>query len=223
VPSGWLSVPAGGDRGRGALVLAIRDVTIYRWVQTFTPQFIDAARPARHATGDRWFLDETYVKVAGRWTYLYRAIDQHGQVIDVLMSPRRNAAAARSFLARALHLGPVPVEVVTDRAPAYPQIIDELAPAPRHVTEPYATDENVNGAAVGGRLCCIGFLSAAAGCDRRPGAVASGCGGRGRPRSEEQDVGTGCSAALLSLRAARVASRCWRPRPPSVCSIAASG
>jgi IS6 family transposase len=120
--------------------IEVDHVTIYRWVQTFTPQFIDAARPARHATGDRWFLDETYVKVAGRWTYLYRAIDQHGQVIDVLMSPRRNAAAARSFLARALHLGPVPVEVVTDRAPAYPQIIDELAPAPRHVTEPYANN-----------------------------------------------------------------------------------
>ena len=50
-------------------------VTIYRWVQTFTPEFIDAARPSRHATGDRWFVDETYVKVAGRWTYLYRAVD----------------------------------------------------------------------------------------------------------------------------------------------------
>jgi transposase-like protein len=43
-------------------------VTVYRWVQTFTPVFIDAARPGRHATGNRWFVDETYVKVAGRWT-----------------------------------------------------------------------------------------------------------------------------------------------------------
>jgi hypothetical protein len=42
-------------------------VTIYRWVQRFTPLFIDAARPCRHATGDQWFVDETYVKVAGRW------------------------------------------------------------------------------------------------------------------------------------------------------------
>jgi transposase, IS6 family len=41
-------------------------VTIYRWVQTFTPEFIDAAQPSRHATADRWFVDETYVKVAGR-------------------------------------------------------------------------------------------------------------------------------------------------------------
>src|SRR5215472_7594239 len=63
-------------------------VTVYRWVQTFTAEFIDAARAARHAVGSRWFLDETYVKIAGRWQYLYRAIDQHGQVIDVLVSPR---------------------------------------------------------------------------------------------------------------------------------------
>jgi len=58
--------------------IVLDHVKIYRWVQAFTPEFIDAARPARHATGDRWFLDETYVKIAGRWTYLYRAIGQHG-------------------------------------------------------------------------------------------------------------------------------------------------
>jgi transposase, IS6 family len=73
-------------------------VTIYRWVQRFTPEFIEAARPCRHVPGDRWFADETYVKVAGRWTYLYRAIDQFGQVIDVLLSRRRDLAAARRFL-----------------------------------------------------------------------------------------------------------------------------
>jgi transposase-like protein len=54
-------------------------VTIYRWVQRFTPLLIDAARPCRHAPGDRWFVDETYVKIAGRWVYLYRAIDQFGR------------------------------------------------------------------------------------------------------------------------------------------------
>jgi transposase, IS6 family len=115
--------------------IEVDHVTVYRWVQTFTPEFIDAARPARHVAGDRWFVDETYVKVAGRWSYLYRAVDQHGQVIDVLVSTRRNAPAARSFFARALRLGPVPVEFVTDRAPAYPQIVDEMAPAARHITE----------------------------------------------------------------------------------------
>jgi transposase-like protein len=51
----------------------------------------------RHACGDRWFVDETYVKVAGRWRYLYRAVDQYGQVIDVMMSEQRDTAAARRF------------------------------------------------------------------------------------------------------------------------------
>ena len=108
--------------------IEVDHVTVFRWVQRFTPEFIDAARPARHATGDRWFLDETYVKVAGRWTYLYRAIDQHAQVIDVLVCEHRDGAAARTFFSRALPQGPSPVEVTTDRAPVYPRVIDDLAP-----------------------------------------------------------------------------------------------
>jgi DDE domain len=51
-------------------------VTVYRWVLRFTPLLVDAARPCRHATGDRWQVDETYVKVASQWRYVYRAIDQ---------------------------------------------------------------------------------------------------------------------------------------------------
>ena len=120
--------------------IEVDHVTVYRWVQTFTPEFIDAARPARHVSGDRWFIDETYVKVAGRWTYLYRAVDQHGQVIDVLVSKRRDAAAAREFFARAQRLGPDPVEVTSDRAPVYPRVIDELVPTARHVFEQYSNN-----------------------------------------------------------------------------------
>ncbi len=59
--------------------VTVDHVTIYRWVQRFTPEFVEAARTCRHVPGDRWFVDETYVKVNGRWTYLYRAIDQYGQ------------------------------------------------------------------------------------------------------------------------------------------------
>lgn len=77
-------------------------VTVYRWVQTFTAEFLAVARPRLHVPGDRWFVDETYVKIAGRWTYLHRAVDQHGQVIDVLLSTRRDRAAARVFFTRAL-------------------------------------------------------------------------------------------------------------------------
>ncbi len=115
-------------------------VTIYRWVQRFTPEFVEAARPRRHVPGDRWFVDETYVKVAGRWTYLYRAIDQHGQVIDVWLSLRRDLTAARMFFGRALSLGTMPVEVTTDRAPVYPRVLDELVPSALHTTEQYANN-----------------------------------------------------------------------------------
>jgi len=90
--------------------------------------------------GDRWFVDETYVKVNGRWTYLYRAVDQHGQVIDVWLSARRDLSAARAFFTRALATGVVPVEVTTDRAPVYPRALDELIPTALHDTEQYANN-----------------------------------------------------------------------------------
>jgi IS6 family transposase len=115
-------------------------VTVYRWVQRFTSLFADAARPCRHAAGDRWFVDETYVKIGGQWRYLYRAVDQYGQVIDVLLSERRDTAAARQFFIRALRHGPAPVEVATDKAPAYLRVLDELFPAALHVTEQYANN-----------------------------------------------------------------------------------
>ena len=84
--------------------VTVDHVTVYRWVQRFTPEFIEAARPCRHAPGDRRFVDETYLKVADKWTYVYRAVDQHGQVIDVLLSVRRDLAAARRFFTRAVRV-----------------------------------------------------------------------------------------------------------------------
>ncbi|WP_462188313.1 IS6 family transposase [Frankia sp. CcWB2] len=113
--------------------LAVDHVTIYRWVQRFTPLLAEAARPCRHRPGNRWFIDETYVKVAGRWTYVYRAVDQHGQVIDVLASTRRDQAAARRFFVRALAQGRRPVEVTTDKASVYPRLLDELLPEACHI------------------------------------------------------------------------------------------
>jgi transposase, IS6 family len=82
--------------------IEVDHVTVYRWVQRFTPLLAEAARPCRHRVGDRWQVDETYVKVAGRWRYVSRAIDQSGQVIDVFVSPRRDGIAARRFFERAI-------------------------------------------------------------------------------------------------------------------------
>ena len=118
--------------------LEVDHMTVFRWVRRFTPLLIEAARLCRHAVGDRWFVDETYVKVSGRWRYIYRAIDQYGQVIDVYVSARRDTHAARRFFARALATTKVtPVEVVTDRAAVYPAVLDELLPAAQHNTERY--------------------------------------------------------------------------------------
>jgi transposase-like protein len=116
-------------------------VTVHRWVKRFTPLLADAARFARHRVGDRWHVDETYVKLAGRWVYLYRAVDQFGQVIDVYASTRRDTEAARRFFQRArISTGVAPVEVVTDRAPTYPRVLDEMVPAAWHDVERYANN-----------------------------------------------------------------------------------
>jgi transposase-like protein len=116
-------------------------VTVFRWAQRFTPLLADTARFARHSPGDRWFVDETYVKVNGVWRYVYRAVDQHGQVIDVLVSTRRDADAARRFLRRALStLKVTPSEVITDAAAVYPGVLDELVPSAWHHVEQYANN-----------------------------------------------------------------------------------
>ena len=83
--------------------------------------------------GDRWFVDETYVKVAGVWRYVYRAVDEHGQVIDVYVSVRRDIPAARRFFTAVLGAHGEPDEVVTDRAQALKHVIEELLP-PRSTT-----------------------------------------------------------------------------------------
>jgi transposase, IS6 family len=121
--------------------IVVDHVTVYRWVQRFTRLFIDAARPCRHAVGDRWFVDETYVKVGGRWCYLYRAVDQFGQVIDVYLSVRRDAKAARAFFDSAVAVTQTePVEVVTDRAHAYVRVIEDRVPAAWHHVEQYSNN-----------------------------------------------------------------------------------
>jgi transposase, IS6 family len=85
-------------------------------------------------------VDETYVKIAGRWRYVYRAIDQYGQIIDVYISAKRDTRAERRFFTTALEAHGAPVDVVTDRAPALRAAIDELIPAAFHNTAQYANN-----------------------------------------------------------------------------------
>jgi IS1 family transposase len=90
-----------------------------------------AARARRHVAGDRWHVDETYVKVSGTWRYLFRAIDQFGQVVDVFLSPRRDTKAARRFFAQAIDRTRIsPVEVTTDRYRVYTRVLDSCSRRP---------------------------------------------------------------------------------------------
>jgi transposase-like protein len=119
------------DRG-----VEVEHTTIYRWVLRFTPLLPDATLPCRHAVGDRWQVDETYVKVAGQWRYVCRAVDQFGQVIDGFVASRRDTKAARRFFERAIGTTKIaPAEVTTDQAPVYPAVLEDLLPAAWHRTD----------------------------------------------------------------------------------------
>jgi IS6 family transposase len=85
-------------------------------------------------------VDETYVKVAGRWRYVYRAVDQQGQVGDVFGSKSRDTTAATRLLTEAVGVRGEPIEVTTDRAPTLAKAIEEVLPAARHDTEQYANN-----------------------------------------------------------------------------------
>jgi IS6 family transposase len=123
------------DRG-----VDVDHVTLFRWVQRFTPILFDAADPFRYAVGDRWFVDETYVKVSGVWRYVYRAIDNDGQVIDAYVSKRRDTVAARRFFTGVTRDHGQPSEVVTDRAAALAKAIGELTPESLRATVQYANN-----------------------------------------------------------------------------------
>jgi IS6 family transposase len=107
-------------------------------VQRFTPLVVEAAGPCRHSVGDGWFVDETYVKVAGVWRYVYRAVDQHCQVIDVYVSKRRNIAAVTRFFETMLLGRDRPREVTTDLAAPLLRVVDDLLPDVVHDTTQYA-------------------------------------------------------------------------------------
>jgi IS6 family transposase len=85
-------------------------------------------------------VDETYVKVAGRWRYVYRAVDQYGQIVDVYVSVRDDTWAARRFFTSAFDAHGAPAEIVADRAPALRAAIDEFMPGTFHNTAQYANN-----------------------------------------------------------------------------------
>ncbi|EPU0886793.1 IS6 family transposase, partial [Escherichia coli] len=110
--------------------ISVDHTTIYRWVQCYAPEMEKRLRWFwRRGFDPSWRLDETYVKVRGKWTYLYRAVDKRGDTIDFYLSPTRSAKAAKRFLGKALRglkHWEKPATLNTDKAPSYGAAITEL-------------------------------------------------------------------------------------------------
>src|SRR5277367_1418624 len=102
--------------------------TVWRWVQRYGPEIQRRLRPRLRPTNDSWRVDETYIRVKGKWVYLYRAVDSSGATIDFLLSAKRDAAAAERFLAKALSGAnhPAPRVINTDKHAGYPPAIAQL-------------------------------------------------------------------------------------------------
>jgi transposase, IS6 family len=108
--------------------LLVDHVTVWRWVQRYAPEIQRRLRPRLRPTNDSWRVDETYIRVKGKWVDLYRAVDSSGATIDFLLSAKRDAAAAERFLAKALggESHPAPRVINTDEHAGYPPAIVRL-------------------------------------------------------------------------------------------------
>lgn len=90
--------------------------TLNRWVVKFAPQIAAHAKVRKCPTAKSWRMDETYIKVKGRWTSLYRAVDRDGQTLDFMLSPKRDKAAARRFFKRAISTNARLIALLSTRA-----------------------------------------------------------------------------------------------------------
>jgi transposase, IS6 family len=102
--------------------------TLFRWVQRYAPELEKRVRGHQGCRSGSWRVDETYVRVGGRWKYLFRAVDKHGQLIDFMLSDRRNTRAAYRFLRKVLKTMSdyPPSSVTTDKLASYPKAIRRL-------------------------------------------------------------------------------------------------
>ena len=111
--------------------LSLAHTTIFRWVQRYAPEIDRRSRPHLKPTNDSWRVDETYVKVGGRWMYLYRAVDSTGQTLDFLLNETRSTRAAKRFFRKVLGRpqGVAPRVINVDQNPAYIGAVRDLKQA----------------------------------------------------------------------------------------------
>ena len=118
--------------------ISVDPSTVSDWVRVFTPRFIAVARAHRSRVSQRWRVDETYIKIAKRWHYLVRAIDEHGHILAVYLSDRRDCAAAHAFFEAAMGTTMVPPSrVTTDTATCSPRALRTVLPQVEHRSSKY--------------------------------------------------------------------------------------
>ena len=110
------------------------------WINKFGPEFTKRLRRRHAGFGDTFFLDEVFVKIRGKQHYLWRAIDQDGEVVDIYLQERRDAIAAKRFFKRFLNSGGMPREIVTDKLRSYGVAHRSLIPETEHNTAQYANN-----------------------------------------------------------------------------------
>src|SRR5919202_4812413 len=119
--------------------------TVRRWTLKFGQQYANALRRRRPRPGDTWHVDEVFLKINGVLHYLWRAVDQHGVVLDILVQSRRNATSAKRFFKRLLvGLKYNPRRLVTDGLRSYGVAQRELLPETKHRTSRYLNNRAEN-------------------------------------------------------------------------------
>ncbi|MFC1457774.1 IS6 family transposase [Microvirga arabica] len=94
--------------------ISVGHATIHRWVIRYSPELLERLSSSKRAVTGKWHMDETYIKVRGQWRYLYRAIESNGDTVEFWFSERRNLAAAKRFLRKALKRHGRPERIVID-------------------------------------------------------------------------------------------------------------
>ena len=98
--------------------VSVDHATINRWVLKYSPQLEEVFHHRKRPVGNSWRMDETYIRVKGKWCYLYRAVDKHGQTIDFLLTGQRDQEAALRFLTKAIRRHGVPEKINIDGSDA---------------------------------------------------------------------------------------------------------
>ncbi len=176
--------------------LQVDHTTIYRWVQQYAPELEKRCRPHLKACTDSWRVDETYIKVRKTWMYLYRAVDSEGNTLEFLLSPTRDAQAAKGFFMKALH----------STACAAPR----ARPVQEQVEEPTAlADPNPTTSAPG----VITAETNAASPAEEPTALAHPTTTKSAPRVINVDTNAASPKALAELKAAGILPESVELRP----------